>query len=169
MPIRGRALVTAAVLVAMFALRPPAQAQAPALYKSVGKDGVVIYSDHPPAGAKIEKILTFEYLPRSELPAATASRVEQLRKAPAVAARAAPAAAGGVRLYTAAWCGYCKLAKAYLNGHSVAFDEYDIDTADGLKAYARAGGGRGIPLLLVGEQRIQGFSEKAYDAVLRAR
>jgi glutaredoxin len=154
---------------ASLGLCAPAHAQAPALYKSVGKDGVVTYSDQPPADGKIDKVLTFEYLPRSDLPAATASRLEQLRKASSAAAHAVVTPSSQVRIYTAAWCGYCKLAKAYLNSHGIAFDDFDIDTVDGLKAYARAGGGRGIPLMLVGDQRVQGFSEKAYDTVLHVR
>jgi len=145
------------------------RAQAQALYKSVGKDGVVTYSSSPPADGKIEKVLPLLDLPRSELPATTASRVEQLRKTQAAAGGVATAPANSVRIYTASWCGNCRSAKAYLNQHRIAFQEFDIDSATGMEAYARAGGGRGVPLLLVGAQRVEGFSESAYDAVLRNR
>jgi len=67
-------------------------------------------------------------------------------------------------LYSAAWCGYCKKARAYLADKGIAYREIDIDTPDGLAAFARAGGGgKGVPLLLAGGRRVQGFSLAAYD------
>jgi glutaredoxin len=148
----------------------PALAQGPAMYKSVGKDGHVTYSDYPPSGNKVEKVMTFEYLPRSQLPAGTTARLDKLGKEQAAAPAAAPAADGRVRIYTAVWCGYCRQAKAYLNSHGIAYDEYDIDTPSGLNAFAHENAsGRGIPLLLVGNRSLRGFSELAYDYMLRAR
>ncbi len=115
------------------------------------------------------KIVSFANLPRSELPAPTALRIEQLRKARDISSAATSIAASRVRIYTAQWCAICRQAKTYLNSHGIAFDEYDIETEKGLEAYTDAGGGDGIPLLRVGDQRVLGFSEQAYDAVLRRR
>lgn len=56
---------------------------------------------------------------------------------------------------------------AYLDSRGVAYREHDIDTADGQLAFAQAGSASGVPLLLVGEQRVQGFSASAYDALFR--
>ena len=78
-----------------------------------------------------------------------------------------------VELYTRAGCCLCDDAKRVLaearERASFDYQEFDIDSATGMEAYARAGGGRGVPLLLVGAQRVEGFSESAYDAVLRNR
>lgn len=54
----------------------------------------------------------------------------------------------------------------YLAQRGIAFREHDIDTPDGQLAFAQAGNASGIPLLLLGEQRVQGFSAAAYDALL---
>ncbi len=137
------------------------------MYKSIKPDGRIVYSDRPPAEGRIEKTITFENLPSSTLPKETSSYVEQLKKlrasAPVVASRES------VVLYSATWCGYCTKAKSYLAGKGVSYQEIDIDTSEGKSAFAQAGGGKGIPLLLVGSQRVQGFSAAAYDELFASR
>ena len=137
------------------------------LYKSVGPDGKVVYGDRPPAEGRIEKTMKFENLPSSALPAAVSSYVEQLRRMKASSITSTPPS--GVVLYAAAWCGYCKNAKAYLASKGVAYQEIDIDTKNGMAAFAQAGGGGGVPLLFAGGQRVQGFSPAAYDALFANR
>src|SRR5215813_3813688 len=56
-----RALTLAALLAATTA---PAQT----VYKSVGPDGSVVYSDKPPADGKIDKVIEFPDLPSSPVP-----------------------------------------------------------------------------------------------------
>jgi len=135
------------------------------LYKSIGPDGRIVYSDRPPAEGRLEKTMAFENLPSSPLPSAY---VEQLRK---MGSPPAPAAmpTSGVVLYSAAWCGFCKKAKAYMAGKGIQYREFDVNTKDGMAAFARAGGGKGVPLLLVDGQRVQGFSLAAYDGLFTNR
>ena len=160
----------ACLIVAVPVICLSALAQAPALYKSVSKDGHVTYSDYPPASNQVEKVLTFEYLPRSQLPAATAARLDKLSKGQTARPAAATALSGRVRIYTAVWCGYCRQAKAYLNARGIPYDEYDIETPSGFQAFAQeTTSGQGIPLLRVGDRSMRGFSELAYDYVLRAK
>jgi glutaredoxin len=140
-------------------------AAADTLYKSVGKDGRITYSDKPPAEDRVEKTLRSESLPNTALPAATYSYVEQLRKNKT----SAPARTNSVVLFTAPWCGYCKQAKAYLSGKGIAFQEIDIDTRSGMTAFAEAGGGGGVPLLIAAGQSVQGFSPAAYDSLFAKR
>jgi len=140
---------------------------AQSLYKSVGPDGKVVYSDRPPTQGRIEKTLKFENLPSSVLPASVSSTVEQLRKQKTSSATTTPT--GGVVMYSATWCGYCKKAKAYLANKNITYQDVDIDTSDGMVAYAKAGGGKGVPLLIAGSQRVQGFSTDAYDEIFANR
>ncbi|SFV01450.1 Glutaredoxin [Polaromonas sp. YR568] len=142
-------------------------AHAQTLYKSVGPDGKTVYSDRPPPDGRVQKTLKFENLPTSALPAVSTSYVEQLRRMRA--ASPAPVAVSGVVLYSAVWCGYCKLAKTYLARKGVPYQEIDVDTKAGIAALVQAGGGKGVPLLVAGEQRVQGFSEPAYDAIFAVR
>lgn len=137
------------------------------LYKSVGPDGKILYSDRPPVEGRIEKTMKFENLPSSPLPASASSYVAQLRRMRASAP--ANASIGGVVLYSAAWCGYCTKAKAYLASKGIPYQEIDIDTNDGMAAFAQAGGGRGVPLIIAGGQRVQGFSPAAYDVLFANR
>ena len=74
----------------------------------------------------------------------------------------------GIVLFSAAWCGYCKKAKAYLAQKGISYREVDVETKDGILAYAQAGGKSGIPLLLANGQKVLGFSPAAYDALLTA-
>src|SRR5271168_3034262 len=108
------------------------------MYKSVGPDGRIVYSDRPPVEGRLEATIKFEHLPSSPLPASTSSYLEQLRKTgPATSTGAAPK---GVALYSASWCGFCKRAKAYLAASGISYQEFDIDTEDGRAAFAQAGG-----------------------------
>lgn len=137
------------------------------MYKSIRPDGKIVYSDRPPAEGRIEKTITFENLPSSTLPRQTSSYVEQLKRvrasAPVVASRE------NVVLYAAAWCGYCAKAKAYLAAKGISYEEIDVDSNEGKASFAQAGGGKGIPLLLAGDQRVQGFSAAAYDELFSNR
>ena len=145
-----------------------AAASAQTVYKSVGADGKVVYSDRAPTTGRLEKTMKFE-LASSALPASAASYMEQFRKTHPPGAE--PAAAGkGVTLYSAVWCGYCKQAKAWLGGHGVAYTNVDIDAPGGTAALAQAsGGGTGIPVLVVDGQKLNGFSADAYDAAFKGR
>ena len=143
-----------------------AMSTAQTIYKSVEPDGRIVYSDKPPTSGHLEKTMKFANLPASTLPAATSSYVEQLRKSGA--GSAAPANAG-VTLYSAAWCGYCKRAKAWLGSQGIAYTDVDVDTQAGMAALAQSGGSGGIPVLVVGGQAVTGFSTQAYAAVFANR
>jgi glutaredoxin len=134
-------------------------AQAQTLYKIVTPDGRVVYTDHPPTQGKVLKTLTPDPAPATALPATAAEQLAKLQSLRAVTA----VPTSGVVLYSAAWCGYCTKAKAWLAGRGIAYREVDIDTTDGMASFAQAGGGKGVPLLVANGQRVQGFSPSAYD------
>lgn len=150
-----------AAFLVLAALAIPAHAQQ--LYKSIGPDGRTVYSDRPPVEGRLEKTMKIEQQPASALDARSLSYVEQLNRLRASSPQL-PAAPEDTVLFSAKWCGYCKLAKAYMAGKGIPFREVDIDTQAGLAAYASAGGTKGIPLLVRGTTRIQGFSEASYAA-----
>ena len=135
------------------------------LYKSVGPDGRVVYSDQPPVAGAVEKTMKLESLPVSVVPG---TPVRAAAPAPGKDEAAAAVPRGEVVLYMAQWCGYCKAAKAYLAQRNIAYRELDIDTPAGKTAFAQIGG-RGVPVLLTRGQRVTGFSPQAYDALLVAK
>jgi mycoredoxin len=74
---------------------------------------------------------------------------------------------GEVVLYATAWCGYCKATRDLLAREGIAYREFDIEnSAEGAKLY-RAIGGRGVPVLEVGNQIIRGYNEKQILAAVK--
>lgn len=137
------------------------------LYKSTGPDGKTMYSDRPPANAQEAKALTFQNAPASPLSPETLAYIDTLMRSADTRAKAPPPSE--IVLFTAVWCGYCKKAKAHLAAKQVPHREFDIDTKDGLIAYARTGRKRVVPLLIVNGQSVSGYSAASYDAILSSR
>ena len=146
-------------------------AQAETLYKVVGPNGNITYTDRPPADGKSTTTLQFADAPSSPLPASVLKYQAELRLS--MQGRLAQAkkadSIGTTTLFSATWCGYCTRAKAYLSAKGIRYQEVDIDTAEGGRAYFEAGGTRGVPLLLTDNQRVQGFSEATYDRLFAAK
>lgn len=62
-----------------------------------------------------------------------------------------------VTLYSAAWCGYCDAARRFFKKNNIAFTEHDIEkSAAGAAGYKKHGGG-GIPVIVIGDEKINGF------------
>jgi len=143
--------------------------QAATVYRSVGPDGQIIYSDKPPADGKIEKTLSFVDLPSTPMPESVLKYRNELQKS--MKKRLSEAGTGldtsRPVIFTAVWCGYCTRAKGYLAEKKITYQEYDIDTPNGMRAYVEAGGGRGVPVMLWNNQKVQGFSRPAYDALFK--
>ncbi|MBU0499156.1 MAG: glutaredoxin family protein [Gammaproteobacteria bacterium] len=79
----------------------------------------------------------------------------------------APVAAQGqgkpVVVYSAAWCPACVKAKKYLQARNIPYTEYDIErSAQGRRDYQRYHG-KGVPLIVVGESRMTGFSASLFN------
>lgn len=66
-----------------------------------------------------------------------------------------------VVLYTMEKCPHCQTAKRYLEQQGIAFRRCNIKTAKGQKEFA-ATRLRGVPVLKVGDQLLNGFSIKAF-------
>ena len=72
-----------------------------------------------------------------------------------------------VIMYTTQWCPYCHRAREYLKRHSVAYIEYDVEASTEHSARFRDLNGTAVPLILVGDRRLQGFSPRSFDGLLR--
>ncbi len=72
-----------------------------------------------------------------------------------------------VVLLSASWCGYCRKLRADLKQWGVQYREYDVESSEaGVHAFAQLRGG-GVPILLVGEQRFDGYVPNQIHASLR--
>lgn len=74
-----------------------------------------------------------------------------------------------VIIYTTPTCGYCHRAKAYFKQHGIRFTEHDVTTSRKARRDFEALNGRGVPLILIGDQRINGFNKSAINQALGLR
>jgi len=123
------------------------------IYKWVDSDGNVHFSDKPPAEAQASEV-------KVKINTYTSPRITA---SPFSGQPDEPIGSGEVILYSTSWCGYCKKARRYFQANNIAFTEYDVETsAKGRRDYAAMGGG-GVPIILVGNKRLNGFSIAAFE------
>jgi glutaredoxin len=70
-----------------------------------------------------------------------------------------------VKMYATSWCPYCAKARAYFARRNIAYVEVDVEKPEGRAEYQRLGA-RGVPVILVGTQRMNGFSEARLSQIL---
>ena len=143
--------------LALLALIAPQQASAK-VYKWTDAKGVLHFSDRPPQEAPAEQV---QLLPSNSYrgPETDIPATDEPAPRPA-----APASTGTkpVVMFSAQWCGYCRKARSYFQSNRIRFRERDIEKdATAEREYKRLGG-NGVPLILVGEQRMDGFSEDSF-------
>ena len=128
------------------------------MYKWIDENGNVHYTDSPPPGKKAKKLeLKINSITG---PGVVSTIGKQSPQSPA-------AGTATVKLYTTTWCGYCKRAKAYLQARGTPFQEIDVETSVQGQREFQALGGRGVPVILVGNQRMDGYSEGTLAGMLK--
>lgn len=119
------------------------------VYKWKDADGRTHVSDRPPVNYQAERLTIRRFTP-----------------SPDTAQDEVAVAAPRVVMLSAAWCGVCKRARHWLTQKGVAFTEYDVERDPKGKEEYRRRGGKGVPIILVGEQRMDGFSATRLEAML---
>lgn len=103
-----------------------------------------------------------ESAPSEAASPATAADAPRPADAAPVVGDAAPSTPDGVVVYVTEWCPYCRAAQQYLDAADVPYTSIDIESsAEAHAAYQDAGGTGGIPLIVVGQTTMEGFSEPA--------
>ncbi len=69
-------------------------------------------------------------------------------------------------MYATSWCPYCAKARAYFARTGIAYTEHDIEKSADARAEFKRLGGRGVPLILVGNEKMAGFNELAFESLL---
>ncbi len=67
-------------------------------------------------------------------------------------------------LYSTKWCGFCKKARAFLDANGIRYREVDIERSAVDNQRYKQLGGNGVPFLVRGDEKIQGFSKERYTA-----
>ncbi len=86
---------------------------------------------------------------------ATATRVEAPNSAQVV-------------MFATPTCPYCAQARAFFARNDVAYYEYDVTASQGASDKLQDLGGRGVPLILVDDQRVDGYDEPTLRSTLRS-
>jgi glutaredoxin len=150
----------ALLILAVAALAaPPAGAQ---VFKWTGPDGRTHYGDRPPGDAKKEELRIG--VQSFGGPAQVDTWAQVLKRPPAVDTSKPRSTA--VTMFSTSWCPHCKRAKAYFAQKGVSYREVDIEASDAGRREFAGYGGSGVPLIIVGEQRMRGFDAGAMDRLL---
>jgi len=128
-----------------------AQAQ---MYRHIGPDGRVTYSDRPPVfGARPISTIGPEDSPADTgLP----YQIHQI-------AQNYP-----VTLYTSSGCEACNAGRNLLIHRGIPFHEKTVQSNDDITALRQLSGGNNLPVLTIGEQRLSGYSDQDWNRYLDA-
>lgn len=125
-----------------------------ALYKVVGPDGRVTYTDRPPSASEGRVVPVQGDVGRAGDPALPFALRQVATRFP-------------VTLYTASNCGdACVLGRTLLNKRGVPFTERTATSDEEREAWQRLVGGLEAPALKVGEQTLRGYVPVAWDETL---
>ncbi len=155
---RSRANLVLALGACLLASAFAAQAQT--VYRIVGADGKVTFSDKPPvvAGKTNDKVTATDRSGRA-LDLTGASLPFELRQV----ANRYP-----VTLYTSSNCGPCSTGRAQLATRGVPFAERTVNTNEDIEALQRLSGENSLPFLTIGGQKIKGYSDTEWTQFLDA-
>jgi len=146
---RLNALYLLILFLGVFAIMQSAMAE---IYKWVDADGNIQFSDTAPRGQAAEEI-------KLEINSITIPKVSVNPSGTTTSRR--------VVIYTTDWCGYCKKAKKFMRKNRIAFTEYDIEKSARAKREYQRLNGRGVPLIVVGDKTLSGFSPASLMALLK--
>lgn len=125
------------------------------LYKWVGPDGKVTYSDTPPPSSakQVEtKNVTTSVVNAADFPYELAEAVKT----------------GPVTLYTTRSCIPCDDGRRLLNERGIPFYEKTVNSNEDIAQLRKAGGKGQLPLLTVGRTKEEGFAAGVWNNVLTA-
>lgn len=137
------------MLLAMLACSPPGLAE---IYRWTDPNGKVRYTEKKPAEG-------------------AGGRTESLQGNPGVSFVGSSRGTGAVspvkvRMFMTQSCPYCKKAKAFLQKRGIPYDELDIEASVRAKAEYDRLGGKSVPVILVGKQRMDGFDAQRMERML---
>lgn len=155
MPIAMRSLPARVALLVLATAACAANAQ---VYRIVGPDGRVTFSDKPPT----EPGMRASAAPISGQPSPGGSAVLPLELRQTVSRFP-------VTLYTGPNCAPCSAGRNFLAARGIPFAERTVSTADDVAAFQRlSAGATTLPLLTIGGQQLKGYAEPEWAQYLDA-
>ena len=132
-------------------------AQAQTVYRIVGADGKVTFSDKPPVTANQGKVVGTGVGANGA--ASNVGLPFELRQV---------ASKYPVTLYTSSKCAPCDTGRALLAGRGVPFIERTVNTNEDSESLQRISGDTSLPFLTIGGQRLKGFTDAEWTQYLDA-
>lgn len=129
------------------------------VYRIVGPDGKVTFSDRPPADGKAAPAKTVPIAGGGGGGSSMASLPAELRTA---------ATRFPVTLYTTADCAPCLTARNFLASRGVPYTEKTVVTQDDAKALQSLSGEVRLPFATIGGQHVRGFAQSEWSQYLDA-
>ena len=136
-----------------------APAQAQQVYRIVGVDGKVTFSDKTPQGQDAQAKVNSASSGFGSVNAANTTLPFELRQI---------ASKYPVTLYTGDNCTPCASARTLLMTRGVPFSEKTVKTADDTQALQRLSGENTLPFATIGSQQLKGFSDAEWTQFLNA-
>jgi glutaredoxin len=149
---------TIAGFTAVLLLGSMAAAQAQTIYRIVGADGKVTFSDKPPASPA-----TVNVTGTGSKAVSAASDTSQLPYELRQSMARYP-----VTLYAGPGCVPCNAGRLLLQGRGVPYTEYIVSSNADIEAFQRITGDNTLPFLTIGGQKIKGFSQTEWTQYLNA-
>jgi len=144
--------IATALTLALTALSSLASAQG--VYRIVGPDGRVSFSDQPPA---------------AQVPATAPAGANRAGGSAALPYELRQASSRyPVTFYSAADCAPCNAGRNLLNSRGIPYTEKTVSSPDDGEALKRLAGEAALPFLTIGSQRLKGFSEPEWTQYLDA-
>jgi glutaredoxin len=71
-----------------------------------------------------------------------------------------------VVLYATSWCGYCKMTREFFAANGIRYTEEDIEQSSTALQRHKKLGGNGVPLIVVGDEVVNGWNEQSLRQLL---
>jgi glutaredoxin-like YruB-family protein len=126
--------------------------------------GVVTFKDTPPPASKKNKVKVYKDNDFADAPPVPVTSKNSrngssvLSNTPQPAAKKTERFTGTIEMYATEWCGYCVAAEKYMKSKNYSFVKYDIEKDSAAKQRHKDLGGRGVPLIIIGNNKMSGFS-----------
>jgi glutaredoxin len=128
------------------------------IYKWTDENGKVHFSDAAPENLNAESIQVSEINTFENVSIADAPDWNGFFKPPKANAK-------HVLIYSTESCGACKRAKRYFEQHNIPYTERKVDEDTSARKDFDEMGGRGVPIIFVGQKRMDGFSSDKFAAL----
>lgn len=72
-----------------------------------------------------------------------------------------------VTLYSTSWCGYCAAARDFFAANDIRYTELDVEKSALAAENHRRLGGKGVPLIVIGDDVVPGYNESQLRTLLK--